>query len=100
MQTATLATRDARWISLYVLCTGMLMIVLDTTVVNVALPAIQRDLGFLPADLSWVINAYLVAFAGFLLISGRLGDIFGYKRVFLTGLTIFTLSSLLCGLSF
>lgn len=100
MQTAISASRDARWISLYVLCTGMLMIVLDTTVVNVALPTIQRDLGFLPADLAWVINAYLVAFAGLLLISGRLGDLFGYKRVFLTGLTLFTLSSLLCGLSF
>jgi EmrB/QacA subfamily drug resistance transporter len=92
--------RDARWISLYVVCTGMLMIVLDTTVVNVALPSIARDLGFSQAGLAWVINAYLVAFAGLLLLSGRLGDIFGSKRIFLIGLTLFTAASLACGLSF
>lgn len=89
-----------RWISLYVVCTGMLMIVLDTTVVNVALPAIARELGFTQAGLAWVINAYLVAFAGLLLLSGRLGDLFGNKRIFLIGLGLFTLSSLACGLSF
>lgn len=98
--TAISASRDARWISLYVVCTGMLMIVLDTTVVNVALPAIARELGFAQSDLAWVINAYLVAFAGLLLLSGRLGDLFGSKRIFLIGLGLFTLSSLVCGLSF
>jgi EmrB/QacA subfamily drug resistance transporter len=99
MLSAISASRDARWISLYVLCTGMLMIVLDTTVVNVALPAIARDLGFSQANLAWVINAYLVAFAGLLLLSGRLGDIFGSKNIFLIGLGLFTASSLACGLS-
>jgi EmrB/QacA subfamily drug resistance transporter len=99
MQSAVPAVRDARWISLYVLCTGVLMIVLDTTVVNIALPSIRRDLGFSSSGLAWVINAYLVAFAGLLLISGRLGDLFGGKRVFLSGLALFTVSSLLCGLS-
>jgi EmrB/QacA subfamily drug resistance transporter len=88
-----------RWLSLYVMCTGMLMIVLDTTVVNVALPSMQHDLGFTQAGLAWIINAYLVAFAGFLLISGRMGDIFGCKRVFLAGLSIFVVASLLCGLA-
>jgi EmrB/QacA subfamily drug resistance transporter len=99
MSTAVSASRDARWISLYVVCTGMLMIVLDTTVVNVALPAIAREFAFTQSDLAWVINAYLVAFAGLLLLSGRLGDLFGNKRIFLIGLSIFTCSSLLCGLS-
>ena len=98
--TAIRPSRDMRWISLYVVCTGMLMIVLDTTIVNVALPAIARELGFAQAGLAWVINAYLVAFAGLLLLSGRLGDLFGSKRVFLIGLGLFTLSSLACGLSF
>lgn len=98
--TAITAARDTRWLSLYVVCTGMLMIVLDTTVVNVALPAIARELAFTQAALAWVINAYLVAFAGLLLLSGRLGDLFGNKRIFLIGLGLFTFSSLLCGLSF
>jgi len=86
-----------RWIALYVLCTGMLMIVLDITVVNVALPTIQDDLGFSQNDLSWVVNAYLITFGGLLLLAGRLGDLIGGRTVFLSGLALFTLASLLCG---
>ncbi|MCU1622237.1 MAG: drug resistance transporter, EmrB/QacA subfamily [Frankiales bacterium] len=89
----------ARWVALYVLCTGMLMIVLDVTVVNVALPSIQDDLHFTSAGLAWVVNAYLIAFAGLLLLSGRLGDLLGRRRVLLLGLGVFTVASLLCGAS-
>src|ERR1700736_5904880 len=85
--------------ALIVLCAGMLMIVLAATIVNVALPSIQRDLGFSQSGLAWVVNAYLIAFGGLLLLAGRLGDLFGRKRVFLIGLAIFTAASLLCGLS-
>jgi EmrB/QacA subfamily drug resistance transporter len=92
-------TRDDRWLALAVLCTGMLMIVLDATIVNVALPAIQRDLGFSQSSLAWVVNAYLIAFGGVLLLAGRLGDLIGRRRIFLAGLTVFTIASLLCGLS-
>ncbi|HUA73259.1 MAG TPA: DHA2 family efflux MFS transporter permease subunit [Solirubrobacteraceae bacterium] len=88
-----------RWLALYVLCAGVLMIVLDVTVVNVALPSIQTDLGFSNSGLAWVVNAYLIAFGGLLLLAGRLGDLVGHKRVFLGGLVVFTLASLLCGLS-
>src|SRR5256714_6843336 len=90
-------TDRRRWIALYVLCTGMLMIVLDATVVNVALPTIQVDLGFSQSNLAWVVNAYLIAFGGLLLLAGRLGDLIGQRRVFLIGLAIFTTASLLCG---
>ena len=86
-----------RWIALYVLCVGMLMIVLDATVVNVALPAIQNDLGFSQSGLAWVVNAYLIAFGGLLLLAGRLGDLVSRKGVFLVGLGVFTVASLLCG---
>jgi EmrB/QacA subfamily drug resistance transporter len=86
-----------RWIALYVLCVGMLMIVLDVTVVNVALPSIQSDLGFSQSSLAWVVNAYLITFGGLLLLAGRFGDILGRKSVFLAGLTVFTVASLLCG---
>src|SRR2546430_12228009 len=96
---ASSMTDRKRWISLYVLCVGMLMIVLDATVVNVALPSIRRDLGFSQASLAWVVNAYLIAFGGLLLLAGRFGDILGRKRVFLCGLTLFTGASLLCGVS-
>jgi EmrB/QacA subfamily drug resistance transporter len=89
--------RDTRWTALYVLCIGMLMIVLDNTVVNVALPSIASDLHFSQSALAWVVNAYLIAFAGLLLLSGRLGDLIGTKRVFVLGLGLFTASSLLCG---
>jgi EmrB/QacA subfamily drug resistance transporter len=91
---------NSRWLSLMVLCTGFLLIVVDMTIVNVSLPSIQRDLGFSQSGLAWVINAYLIAFAGLLLLAGRLGDLFGRKRIFLVGLGIFTGASLLCGLSF
>ncbi len=93
------STDKSRWLALYVLCAGMLMIVLDITVVNVALPSIQDDLGFSQSSLAWVVNAYLIAFGGLLLLSGRFGDILGRKSVFLAGLGVFTLASLLCGLA-
>jgi EmrB/QacA subfamily drug resistance transporter len=88
-----------RWLALYVLCTGMLMIVLDATIVNVALPSIQDDLGFSQNNLAWVINAYMIPFGGLLLLAGRIGDLVGQRRVFLFGLTIFTAASLLCAAS-
>src|SRR6266851_9047628 len=77
----------------------MLMIVLDTTIVNVALPSIQTDLGFSQASLAWVVNAYMIAFGGLLLLAGRLGDLIGSKRVFVAGIALFTLASLLCGIA-
>src|ERR1700737_3725886 len=89
----------SRWLALYILCTGFLMIVLDQTIVNVALPSIKNDLGFSQAGLAWVVNAYLIAFGGFLLLARRLGDLLGRKRIFLVGLAMFTTASLLCGLS-
>src|ERR1700709_702951 len=92
-------TARSRWLALYVLCTGVLMIVLDVTVVNVALPSIQTDLGFSGSGLAWVVNAYLIAFGGLLLLAGRVGDLVGHKRVFLGGLAVFTLASLACGLA-
>jgi EmrB/QacA subfamily drug resistance transporter len=93
------AARDDRWLALAVLCAGTLMIVLDATIVNVALPAIQRDLGFSQSTLAWVVNAYLIAFGGALLLAGRLGDLLGRRRIFLFGLAVFTLASLACGIS-
>jgi EmrB/QacA subfamily drug resistance transporter len=90
---------DKRWLALYLLCLGELMIVLDTTIVNVALPSIRADLRFTETSLVWVVNAYMLTYAGFLLLGGRLGDFFGQRRVFLLGLTLFTLASLLCGLA-
>ena len=86
-----------RWIALYVLCAGNLMIVLDTTIVNVALPSIRTDLGFSETSLAWVVNAYLLTFGGFLLLGGRLGDLYGHRKLFLIGLSLFTLASLACG---
>jgi EmrB/QacA subfamily drug resistance transporter len=91
--------RDERWIALYVLCVGMLMIVLDVTVVNVALPSIQDDLHFSTSSLAWVVNAYLIAFGGLLLLAGRIGDLIGRRLIFLTGVSLFTTASLLCGLA-
>jgi EmrB/QacA subfamily drug resistance transporter len=88
-----------RWFALIVLCLGTLMIVLDTTIVNVALPSIREDLGFSETSLAWVVNAYTLTFGGFLLLGGRLGDLFGHRRLFLSGITLFTLASLACGLS-
>jgi EmrB/QacA subfamily drug resistance transporter len=94
------ATDDrTRWLALYVLCVGMLMIVLDATIVNVALPSIQDDLGFSQNDLAWVVNAYLIAFGGLLLLAGRIGDLIGQRRIFLIGLGVFTGASLLCAVA-
>src|ERR671938_1613603 len=86
-----------RWIALVVLCVGMLMVVLDATVVNVALPSIQDDLGFSQSSLAWVVNAYLIAFGGLLLLAGRLGDLISRRGIFLAGLAVFTVASLACG---
>lgn len=88
-----------RWAALYTLCAGFMMIVLDITVVNVALPEIQLDLNFTQSGLAWVVNAYLIAFGGFLLLAGRLGDLIGRRSIFLAGLTVFTISSIFCGLA-
>jgi EmrB/QacA subfamily drug resistance transporter len=88
-----------RWWALMVLCLGVLMIVLDTTIVNVALPSIKTDLGFTETSLVWVVNAYMLTFGGFLLLGGRLGDLYGQRRLFLAGLTLFTIASLACGLA-
>jgi EmrB/QacA subfamily drug resistance transporter len=90
---------DRRWLILYLVCAAQLMIVVDGTVVNVALPAIRASLGFSETGLSWVVNAYLLTFGGFLLLGGRTGDLFGRRRVFASGLAVFTLASLLCGLA-
>src|SRR2546423_1098073 len=98
--TASIRVNDRRrWIALIVLCAGMLMIVLDATIVNVALPSIQDDLGFSQPSLAWVVNAYLITFGGLLLLAGRLGDLVGRRTIFLTGLAVFTAASLLCGLA-
>src|SRR5438552_11483228 len=88
-----------RWFALYTLCLGSLMIVLDSTIVNVALPSIRADLGFSQTSLAWVVNAYLLTFGGFLLLGGRLGDLYGHRGLFLSGISLFTLASLACGLS-
>ncbi len=88
-----------RWLALLVLCAGTLMIVLDTTIVNVALPSIRADLGFSETSLAWVVNAYLLTFGGFLLLGGRLGDLFGRRRMFLIGIALFTIASIACGLA-
>jgi EmrB/QacA subfamily drug resistance transporter len=88
-----------RWLALYMLCAGELMIVLDTTIVNVALPSIRGDLGFTETSLVWVVNAYMLTYGGFLLLGGRLGDLYGHRRLFLAGIALFTVSSLACGLS-
>ena len=88
-----------RWLALYMLCAGELMIVLDTTIVNVALPSIQADLGFTETSLVWVVNAYMLTYGGFLLLGGRLGDLYGQRRLFLAGITLFTAASVVCGLA-
>ena len=94
------SARDrSRWLALGVLCTGVLMIVLDATVVNVALPAIQNDLGFTQSSLAWVVNAYLIAFGGLLLLAGRIGDLTSRRGVFQVGLVVFTVASILCGVA-
>src|SRR5688572_8059366 len=92
-------TDRSRWIALVVLCVGMLMIVLDATIVNVALPSIQDDLGFSQSNLAWIVNAYMIAFGGLLLLSGRIGDLIGRRRVFLAGLAVFTAASVVCAVA-
>ncbi|HNE24590.1 MAG TPA: MFS transporter, partial [Leptospiraceae bacterium] len=89
---ASMTDTKAKWVALIILCLGDLMIVLDTTIVNVALPSIQRSLGFSEANLVWVVNAYMLTFGGFLLLGGRLGDLFGHRRLFLVGISIFTIA--------
>ncbi|MES1981772.1 MAG: DHA2 family efflux MFS transporter permease subunit [Pseudomonadota bacterium] len=96
--TGSIASRQ-RWLALIILCLGVLMIVLDTTIVNVALPSIKTDLAFSETSLVWVVNAYMLTFGGFLLLGGRLGDLYGQRRMFLLGVTLFTLASLACGLA-
>src|SRR5262245_10265123 len=91
--------QDRRWLALAVLCLGTLMIVLDSTIVNVSLPSIRADLQFSETSLAWVVNAYLLTFGGFLLLGGRLGDLFGQRRLFLVGIALFTAASLACGLA-
>src|ERR671925_2298166 len=98
-KTEPVRTERERWVALVVLCVGMLMIILDGTIVNVALPSIQSDLGFSQSSLAWVVNAYLIAFGGLLLLAGRLGDLVSRRGVFLTGLGVFTAASLAAGLS-
>ncbi len=92
-------TFDKRWLALFILCLGDLMIILDTTIVNVALPSIRESLSFSETSLVWVINAYMLTFSGFLLLGGRLGDLYGHRKMFLSGLTLFTLASLACGVA-
>jgi EmrB/QacA subfamily drug resistance transporter len=94
-----MTTNRSRWAALYVLCAGMLMIVLDATIVNVALPSIQTDLGFAQSGLAWVVNSYLIAFGGLLLLAGRVGDLIGQRRIFLIGLTVFIVASLMCAVA-
>src|ERR1700719_346629 len=88
-----------RWIALIVVCLAQLMNVLDTTIVNVALPSIQRELHFTQGTLTWVVNAFLITFGSCLLLAGRLGDLFGRKRVFLSGVLVFTAAFALCGIA-
>jgi EmrB/QacA subfamily drug resistance transporter len=95
----TILDSRRRWLALLVLCLGDLMIVLDVTIVGVALPSIRTDLGFTESSLAWVVNAYLIVFGGFLLLGGRLGDLFGHRRLFLAGIGLFTAASLACGLA-
>src|SRR4051795_7094761 len=92
-------TERRRWVAFWILCLGELMVVLDSTVVNVALPSIRKDLGFSEESLAWVVNAYLLTFGGFLLLGGRLGGLFGHRRLFLIGIGLFTAASLGCGLA-
>src|SRR2546425_1342910 len=95
-----MSMKNSRWLSLIVLCTGFVLIVVIKPIVNVALPSIQIDVGFSQSGRAWVVNAYLIAFGGLLLLAGRVGDLLGRKRVYLVGLGIFTGASALCGLSF
>src|SRR5215207_3439048 len=95
----TIADTRKKWLALIVLCLGDLLIVLDVSIVNVALPSIREDLGFSESSLAWVLNAYTLTFGGFMLLAGRLGDLYGHRRVFVLGVGLFTLASLACGLA-
>src|SRR5688500_12117793 len=95
----TISDPRTRWLALLVLCLGDLMIVLDVTIVGVALPSIREDLGFSEESLAWVVNAYVLTFGGFMLLGGRLGDLFGHRRLFVLGVALFTLASLACGVA-
>src|SRR5215212_8136902 len=95
----TILDSRRRWLALLVLCLGDLMIVLDVTIVGVALPSIRTDLGFSESSLAWVVNAYLIVFGGFLLLGGRLGDLFGHRNLFLAGVALFTAAPAVCGLA-
>jgi EmrB/QacA subfamily drug resistance transporter len=95
----TIENTRTRWLALYVLCLGTLMIVLDSTIVNVALPSIRNSLGFSQSSLAWVVNAYLLTFGGLLLLGGRLGDLYGHRRLYVSGIALFTAASLLCGVA-
>ena len=97
IHSSALRPDSRRWLALIVVCFGQLMIVLDSTIVNVALPSIQRDLHFSQADLTWVVNAYLITYGSLLLLAGRAGDLIGRKRVFLAGVVVFTIASVLNG---
>src|ERR671935_816169 len=97
--TSLITGERRRWVALAVVCLGQLMMVLDATIVNVALPSIQRDLDFSQANLTWVVDAYLITYGSFLLMAGRLGDLVGRKRVFLAGVLLFTAASVACGLA-
>src|SRR3954467_13898685 len=92
-------TDRSRWIALYVLCLATLMIVLDVSIVGVALPSIKDDLGFSETSLAWVVHGSLLTYGGFLLLGGRLGDLYGHRRLFLIGISLFTVASLACGVS-
>src|SRR4030088_3128580 len=98
-ENVTSASSDgrSRWFALVILCLGSLMIVLDSTIVNVALPSIKKDLGFSQTSLAWVVNGYMLTFGGFLLLGGRLGDLYGHRRLFLGGIALFTLAPMGCG---
>ena len=95
----TIADTRKKWLALIVLCLGDLLIVLDVSIVNVALPSIRTDLGFSEASLAWVLNAYTLTFGGFMLLAGRLGDLYGHRRLFVGGVALFTAASLACGLA-
>ena len=97
--TSRIAAQDRRWIALILLCVAQFVVVLDASIVNVALPTIGNALKFTESNLPWVVNAYVLTFGGFLLLGGRLGDLLGRRRVFLTGLALFSGASLLAGLS-
>src|SRR3989344_8783690 len=99
IQNGSINSPQARWLALAILCMGALMIVLDVSILNLALPSIREDLGFDITTIAWVVNAYTITFGGFMLLGGKLGDLFGERRLFLIGITLFTIMSVVCGLA-